>query len=385
MMITEGAGELNPVGRAAAAVLPRAASVGARTTIPIVLVATEAEATGAQMHVGGLRVVDRAIRQLARLRDVHVVVASDGSVPLPRRLPRQFELRELEGDATAGVERLRAELGAEAMVVHADTVWLQPARFDKGTRVVDAASRRLAGEAVFRAAQSETVGLVDRVLNQRISGRLTQLLLVHLPIPSALVTLAAGFVGLDGALMVAVGTWQSVLTGFAILEGYLILDGCAGDLARVRLHQTALGAWLDTVVGDFVNVVMILAVGVALWRHGGTYLDMKMALAAAGMTLFYVAVSYRELMRQGEGDVMKLRWWFAYGQALRSISGAGSSSIKAVMLLGRRDVVIVVGFALAYFEQLWVVLIYMMIVAMVRAAGALGQLLTPDWRIRPPV
>ena len=132
-----------------------------------------------------------------------------------------------------------------------------------------------------------------------------------------------------------------------------------------------------------MNVVMILAVGIALWRHGGTYLDMKMALAAAGMTLFYVAVSYRELMRQGEGDVMKLRWWFAYGQPLKNVSGAGSSSIKAVMLLGRRDFVIALALGLAYFDQLPIVLLYTMIIAIVRAAGALGQLLTPDWRIRP--
>src|SRR5580704_12612715 len=180
--------------------------------------------------------------------------------------------------------------------------------------------------------------------------------------------------------MVAAGTWQSVLIGFVILEGFAILDGCAGELGRVRLHLTAFGAWLDTVVGDFVNVVMILAVGVALWRRGGTYLDMKMALAAAAMTLFYVAVSYRELMRQGEGDVMKLRWWFAYGQMLKNVSGAGSTSIRAVMLLGRRDVVIVLAIGLAYFDQLPVVLIYLMIIAFVRAAGALGQLLTPAWR-----
>lgn len=384
MMITEGAGELNPAARATAAALSRPATIAARTMVPIILAATEQEATGARMQVAGLRVVDRAIRQLSRLRDVHVVIATDGSVPLPRRLPPRMELREITGDATTAIERMRDELGSEAIVVRADTVWLQPARFDKGTRVVDAASRRVATEAVFREAQRDTIGIVDRLLNQKISSRLTQLLLVHLPAPPALMTLVAGFVGLYGALMVAVGTWQSGVIGFAILEGYAILDGCAGELGRVRLHQTALGAWLDTVVGDFVNVVMILAVGVALWRHGGTYLDMKMALAAAAMTLFYVAISYRELMRQGEGDVMKLRWWFAYGQSLKNVSGAGSSSIKAVMLLGRRDVVIVLALALAYFEQLWVVLIYTMIVAMVRAGGALGQLLTPDWRFRPP-
>ena len=61
------------------------------------------------------------------------------------------------------------------------------------------------------------------------------------------------------------------------------------------------------------------------------------------MTLFYVVVSYRELMRQGEGDVMKLRWWFAYGQTLKNVSGAGLDLHQGMMLLGRRDFVIVAG------------------------------------------
>ena len=90
-------------------------------------------------------------------------------------------------------------------------------------------------------------------------------------------------------------------------------------------------------------MVLILAVGRALWAHGGTFLDMKMALAGAAMTLVYAVITYRELVRQGEGDVTKLRWWFAYGQSLRTVSGAGSQSIKAVMMLGRRDFVIALG------------------------------------------
>jgi phosphatidylglycerophosphate synthase len=385
MMMSEGAGELNSAVGAAPAVLRPSASTGARTMVPIILSATELEARGARMQVGGLRVVDRAIRLLARLRDARVFIAADGSVPVPRRLPPNMERREIDGNVTAGIEQLRAELGPEALVVGADNVWLQPARFDKGIRVVDAGSRRAAAEAVFGDTHMDAVGIVDRLLNRKIATRLTRLLLVHLPAAPALLTLIAGFVGVYGALMVAVGNWVSVLTGFVILEGFAILDGCAGELARVRLHQTAFGAWLDTVVGDFVNVLMILAVGFALWRHGGTYLDMKMALAAAAMTLFYVVVSYRELMRQGEGDVMKLRWWFAYGQTLKNVSGAGSNSIRGMMLLGRRDFVIVLSLGLAYFEQLPIVLLYMMIVAIVRAGGALGQLLTPDWRIRPPL
>jgi len=368
----------------AAPLVPRA-NVAARKLVPVILSATKAEALGARMEVGGLRIVDRAIRQLARLRDAHVVVAMDGTVPIPRRLPRNVERREMEGDVASGLERLRAELGPTVRMVQADTVWLQPSRFDRGMRVVNAASHRLAARTVLRDAQRNTVGIVDRLLNQKISSRLNQLVLSRVRVSPALVTLVAGLVGLYGTLLVSVGTWQSVVTGFGILEGHVILDGCAGELARIRLRQTTPAAWLDTVVGDLVNVVMILAVGFGLWQHGGSYLDMKMALAAAAMTLFYVAVTYRELLRHREGDVMKLRWLFANGQALNNLGGAGSSSVKAVMLLGRRDVVVALGLGLAYFGQLWFVLVYMIIVAMVRAAGAFGQLLPSDRRFPPPV
>ena len=132
MMMTEGVGELNST--VGAAVLPRSTSVGARTMVPIILSATELEATGARMQVGGLRVVDRAIRLLARLRDAHVIVATDGSVPIPRRLPPNMERRENDGDVTAGIEQLRAELGPEALLVGADKVWLQPARQQRDAR-----------------------------------------------------------------------------------------------------------------------------------------------------------------------------------------------------------------------------------------------------------
>jgi hypothetical protein len=372
-----------PVVRGAA-VLPAPITVVSRTVVPVVLRATAREAAGATMRVAGVRVIDRAIRQLGRLRDARVVIADDGSIPLPRRLPPSFERREIHGDVVSAIEELCAELGPETAVVSADTVWTTPARFDKATRVVDRPSRELALDAVFWDAQRDSLGIVDRLVNQRIWSRITRWFLIHLPIAPGLLTLASGFAGLYGALMVAAGTNSSVVWGFAALEGCVILDGCAAELARVRMHQSALGAWLDTVVGDFVNVVMILAVGLALWHHGGTYLDMKMALAAAGMTLFYMAVAYRELMRQGERDVMKLRWWFAYGQPLRNFGGAGSQPIRAVMLLGRRDVVVLLSLALSFFDQLPVAMIYMMIVAIVRAGGALGQLFAPDWRYRPP-
>ena len=73
-------------------ILPvRTGSIATRGAVPVILRATRGEAVGARMRVGGLRVVDRAIRQLGRLRDAHVIVVEDGSIPLPRRLPGNME------------------------------------------------------------------------------------------------------------------------------------------------------------------------------------------------------------------------------------------------------------------------------------------------------
>jgi len=379
----EGATELGPIARAAAIVPPRAMVMPERIAIPLILQATEAEAIGARMRVGGLRVVDRAIRQLARLRDARVVIAADGSVPLPRRLPPQIERREIEGDAAEGLEALRSELGPEAVSVGADTVWVTPSRLDKGIKVVDAATCRAANDAVYADLQREAMGIVDRLINYKVVTLLTRKLLANLPFTPALLTLLAGFVGVYGALMVATGASPEVMIGFAALQGYVILDSCSAAVARLRLGRSGLGAWLDTMIGDFVNVVLILAVGRALWTHGGTFLDMKMAAAGAAMTLLYAVLSYRELVRQHEGDVTKLRWWFAYGQSLRAVRGAGSQSIKAVTMLGRRDFVIAAGLLLAYFDQLPIVLLLMLIIAISRAGAAIVQLFTPEWRIRP--
>ena len=381
----DGARELGPIARAAAVLPPPRLTAPARTVVPVILRATEAEATGATMRVGGLRVVDRAVRQLARLRDARVIIAADGSISLPRRLPPNIERRELGGDGAAGLAALRRELGAETTSVGADTVWLEPDGFEEGIRVVDGASRRAAGDLVFGDLRRDAVGIFDRMVNHKLSALLTRLLFANLPVTPALLTLAAGFVGLYGALMVATGTSLNVVIGFAVLQGYIVLDGCAAVLARVRLRQSVLGAWLDTLIGDFVNVVLILAVGRALWAHGGTFLDMKMATVGAAATLLYAVLTYRELVRQGEGDVANLRWWFAYWQSLRTFSGAGSRSIKAVTLFGRRDFIIALALVLAAVDQLAVVLLVLLIVAISRAGAALVQLFMRDWRLRPLV
>jgi hypothetical protein len=396
---------VSPISRAIATELPGfVARLSPEAVVPVILLATREEARGAQMRVGGLRVVDRTLRQIARLRDVKVTIVSDGSFRLPKRLPSHVEVRHTENPG-ALVKELKAQMD-DPIVVGADVVRVQGNRLDRGTRVVDRASRRAAEDAVFEDLLRADLGVVARFINKKISFRLTRYLLVYLPFTPNMITLFAALIGLAGAALVANGTYESVLLGFGLAQAQSILDGCDGEVARLRFQQTAFGEWLDTIVDDLLNLVFVLAIGVALWRkgapavnfrdlkvgnvmaalNGGSFVDMKVALAAAAMLLFYNIVSYRELIKQGEGgEVLKIRWWFAYGQSLKSMSGAGSGPLKAILMIGKRDFFIFAWLVLAYFDLLPIVLLYALVLAIVYAGVAVGQLLTPEWRLRPPV
>jgi hypothetical protein len=397
---------VSPISRATAAVMPGiVARLAPEVLVPVILLATRDEALGANMRVGGLRVIDRTLRQMARLRDVKVTIVSDGSIRLPRRLPAHVEVRETQNPA-ALVAELRAQ-HEDPIVVGADIVRVQGNRLDRGTRVVDRTTRRVAEDAVFEDLMRGDLGLVARFINKKISFRLTRYLLVHLPITPNMVTLLAGALGLYGAFLISTGTYDHIVLGFLFAQFQSILDGCDGELARVRFQQTSIGEWLDTIVDDVLNLALVLAIGVALWRrgaplvgdfktlkagdmlaalNGGSFGDMKVALAAAGMLLFYNIVAYRELIRQGEGgEVLKIRWWFAYGQSLKSMSGAGSGPLKGILVIGKRDFFVFAWLVMAYFDLLPVVLLYALILAIVYAGVAVGQLLTPEWRLRPPV
>ena len=187
--------------------------------------------------------------------------------------------------------------------------------YDRGLRVVDEPSRVAAEDAIFNDLLRGDLGLVARHINKKISFRITRHLLCHWPITPNQVTLGAGLLGLLGCFLIATGSQDAIVLGFLLAQFQSILDGCDGELARVRFQQTAIGEWLDTIVDDVLNLALVAAVGVGLSRHGGSENDIWLALGACAMLLTYNIIAYRELVKQGEGgEVLKIRWWFATGR-----------------------------------------------------------------------
>jgi phosphatidylglycerophosphate synthase len=309
------------------------------TTAPtstVVVAATHAEQPGASMRVAGLTIVERAIKQLAQTPHTRVIVASDGTVPLPPSLPANVEVRAV-ADAAA-VAAVASGVGGR--VVAGDVV--RVARADAGTRVSDEPGRRAAEDAVFAALFRPDLGFVARRLNKPISVRFTRRVLVATPITPNQITLVAAAFGLVGCALIAAGGYVAMLAGFACQHVQSVLDGCDGELARVRMQQSKVGAWLDTFVDDVLNVLITVSVGIGLARSGAGTWAAAVGIAGGAMLVASNAIIMRDMRRQGaSGDLMDMVWWFSGGKKLGAASAPTPDKRPGIgdilFTMGRRD------------------------------------------------
>jgi len=324
------------------------------------------------LQVAGLSVFERLLKQEVRAGH-QVLVLTDGSVPIPWSVASQVATVPLAG--TSVDEQTAAHERAE--ILRANTV--RPGGSFAPLPVTDEDSRQLAEKAVFDALLRDDLGWVARHLNKPLSFAVTRHVLCRSPLSPNQVTVGAGLVGLLGCWILAHGTPFLVMLGLLLVHLQSVLDGCDGELARVRFQQSALGEWLDTVVDDFLNLAILVSLGAAFYARAGLTVWALLPWVGAGMLVFYDAVAYRELIRQGEGgEVLKVRWWFAGGKSMKARVGSGGASFKDFALaLGRRDVFLFSWFVLGLAGQLGVVALWAFLVALTYFVVALGQVLVP--------
>ena len=355
--------------------IPAAARPGPQT---VIVRATVAEAAGATLVVAGLAVLERSVRQLGRQPGTRVLVATDGTFALPATLPASVEIRRLEGDADAAIETLRAE--TSGTVVAGNMVRLRGDGLRGGLRVSDEVSRAAAEDAIFADLLRGDLGFVARHLNKKISFRITRHLLCHLPVTPNQVTLGAAALGLIGCLLLACGGYAAMVAGMVLAQVQSILDGCDGELARVRFQQSHLGEWLDTLVDDFMNVALISGISIGLHRSGYSIAWTVGGFLAVGMYLFYNVVSYRELIRQGVGgELINIRWKAAQGRDMKSMASNDAAGLgERLLALGRRDTFVLGWLLLAILHAMPVTIVWALIVAGFSCWAAVVQVTTSD-------
>ena len=123
-----------------------------------------------------------------------------------------------------------------------------------------AAARKQAQRGLFSRMRKPVDGLVSRTINRRISLAITGLFIDTSMTPNQM-TIVANIIGAFGVYFTWQGTWGTLALGAFLVQMQSVLDGCDGEIARLKFQSSRMGEWLDNVLDDTVNVLYGLALG----------------------------------------------------------------------------------------------------------------------------
>jgi CDP-L-myo-inositol myo-inositolphosphotransferase len=151
---------------------------------------------------------------------------------------------------TDGIQECAAKGGVRAIDV-TGKLWLDvdtPEAFQEATRRIDAGM-----------AKGGEDGFISQYINRPLSRRLS-VALSRTPLTPNHITLLSFFMGLLGAVGLATTDPWFWLAGGVLIQVASIVDGCDGEIARIKLLQSPQGAWLDTVLDRYSDLAVGLAV-----------------------------------------------------------------------------------------------------------------------------
>lgn len=158
--------------------------------------------------------------------------------------------------------------------------------------------RKACVQFLFRLVRKPQDTFLVRHFNRRVSYPFTRLLLPT-PITPNMISIAVFLIGAVGCLVLTrAGYWPPVIgTAIILFAGYI--DGCDGEIARIRLETSKLGAWLDTLADEATTVLFVTCVGLHVYNtHGHDWIQW-VVIGSAAVALTSVYCIYYYLLRVG--------------------------------------------------------------------------------------
>lgn len=153
-----------------------------------------------------------------------------------------------------------------------------------------------AKEQMQRKLKKPRDGLVARLLNRRLSMPLSRWLVNNTQITPNQISVGTFALTLVSAALFCFGPGMSSVIAGLLAQFISVVDGCDGEVARLRHMSTAYGAWLDAVLDRLADALLIGGMTYGAWQFYGTSWIWLVGFVALTGSF---AISYTEARYEG--------------------------------------------------------------------------------------
>lgn len=158
---------------------------------------------------------------------------------------------------------------------------------------------RRAEELLRQRLRKPRDGIVSRYLNRPLSTRLSARL-VRTPLTPNQITVTSFLLALLSAAAFALGQPLAMAVGGLLAQASSVIDGCDGEIARLKHMASQYGAWFDAVLDRWADALILLGMSWGAWSlHPRAEIWILGGLAmAASLILSYSESRYESAFRR---------------------------------------------------------------------------------------
>ena len=171
----------------------------------------------------------------------------------------------------------------------------------------EAALARAEAALLARAGGKTADGPVARWLNRPLSRRLSRHLARTGVTPNQ-ISLFSFALSLAGAGLFLLGSYPALAAGGVLAQAASVIDGCDGEIARLKFQGSDYGGWLDAVLDRYADAFLLFGLAAYAWQAGGgvTALVLGFLALTGSFMVSYTADKYDGLMRGRGGARFRL-------------------------------------------------------------------------------
>uniref|UniRef100_A0A7C4W422 CDP-alcohol phosphatidyltransferase family protein n=1 Tax=Geoglobus ahangari TaxID=113653 RepID=A0A7C4W422_9EURY len=148
-------------------------------------------------------------------------------------------------------------------------------------------------------------GIVSRLLNRRISLRISKILAERNVTPNQ-ISFFSFFLSILGSALFLLDTYLATLIAGIIIQLHSIIDGCDGEIARLKFMESKYGAWLDGVLDRYADFITVFCITYSLAQANSIYWIVGFFAAFASFMIAYTGDKFVATYGRAYSDSSRL-------------------------------------------------------------------------------